>query len=258
MRRPRILITRSPHQASALAEEVRELGAEPVFLPTIELAEPSSFGPLDKAIAGLSGFDWLIFTSANAVEVFAARGGVPREGLRVAAIGPATAGALEVAGFRVDLMPSSAVAESLVDGLQAVSNVRDTRFLLVRAEVGRELLPETLRAAGAEVTVVAAYRTVIPAGSVEAVRELFGERGRWPDAITFTSSSTAMNLLSLLEVAGLDLPDRILRVSIGPITSQTLRDAGYPPHAEAKQTSVHALGLAAVEALAENGGASVS
>jgi uroporphyrinogen-III synthase len=254
MRRPRVLITRAPHQASALADELRGLGAEPVFLPTIELAEPTSFGPLNEAVAGLSGFDWLIFTSANAVEVFVGRGGRIGDGQRVAAIGPATAEALEAAGFRVDLMPAVAIAESLVEALQPFLNQEDgrpARFLIVRAEEGREMLPEALREAGAEVTVVAAYRVVIPEGSVDGMRELFGSRGNWPDAITFTSSSTATNLLELLEVAGLELPDEVIRVSIGPVTSQTLRDAGYPPHAEAKAATIHALAIATVEALAE-------
>ena len=253
MGRPRVLITRAAHQASALADELWTLGAEPVFLPTIELVEPTSFAPLDEAIAGLSGFDWLIFTSANAVEVFVARGGEAWEGLKVAAIGAATAGALEVAGFRVGLMPGVATAEGLVEALQGASNVRDERFLLVRAEVGREVLPEALREGGAEVTVVAAYRTVVPEDSVVGVRNLFGNRTDWPDAITFASSSTATNLIVLLEVAGLRLPEGVLRVSIGPITSQTLRDAGYPPHAEAREASVHALAESVIEALAENG-----
>jgi len=250
MVRPRVLITRAAHQASALADELRLLGFEPVFLPTIELVEPTSFGPLDEAIAGLSGFDWLIFTSANAVEVFVARGGGAREGLRVAAIGSATAGALEVAGFRVDLVPAAATAEALVDGLQAASNVRDRKFLLVRAEVGRDVIPEALRADGAEVSVVAAYRTVVPEESIASAK-LFGKMKGWPDAITFTSSSTATNLLALLEVAGLRLPEHVLRVSIGPITSRTLRDAGYPPHAEASASTVHALAVTALEALEE-------
>ena len=250
MVRPRVLITRAAHQASALADELRLLGFEPVFLPTIELVEPTSFGPLDEAIAGLSGFDWLIFTSANAVEVFVARGGGAREGLRVAAIGSATAGALEVAGFRVDLVPAAATAEALVDGLQAASNVRDRKFLLVRAEVGRDVIPEALRADGAEVSVVAAYRTVVPEESIASAK-LLGTMKGWPDAITFTSSSTATNLLALLEVAGLRLPEHVLRVSIGPITSRTLRDAGYPPHAEASASTVHALAVTALEALEE-------
>jgi uroporphyrinogen-III synthase len=252
-RPPRVLITRAAHQASALADELRKLGAEPVFLPTIELAEPTSFGPLDEAIAGLSGFDWLVFTSANAVEVFVARGGAARVGLKVAAIGAATAGALEVAGFRADLVPATATAEALVEALQGAWNVGDERFLLVRAEVGREMLPEALREAGAEVRVVAAYRTVVPAESLEGVRKLFGETEARPDAITFTSSSTATNLHALLEVAGLELPDEVLRVSIGPVTSQTLLDAGYPPHAEAAVSSVQALASAVVEAVEEKG-----
>ena len=253
MARPRILITRSAHQASALADQLRALWMEPILVPAIELAEPSSFAEMDEAIALLEGFDWVLFTSANAVEVFVKRAGdrlgaVPL----VAAIGPATARAVEAAGLRVDLVPAHAVAESLVEAL--LPYVRQTdgspaRFLLVRAEVAREYLPEKLREVGAEVMVAAAYRTVIPEGSIAAVRELFGSRKMWPDAITFTSSSTATNLLALLEAAGLELPDEILRVSIGPVTSQTLRELKFPPHAEAEVATIPGLVAAVVQML---------
>jgi uroporphyrinogen-III synthase len=253
MLRPRILITRSPHQASALADELVTLGAEPVLVPTIELTEPTSYAALDDALSRLDVFDWVLFTSANAVEAFVKRALKPMGSVRkVGAIGPATARAVEVAGLRVDLMPEQSVAESLVEALQPFlyqEDGRATRFLLVRAEVARELLPDSLREGGAEVTVVPAYRTVIPAGSVAAMRELFGSRERWPAAITFTSSSSATNLLSLLEDAGVGLPEEVLRVSIGPITSRTLRELGYPPHAEAHAPTIYELAAAAIRAL---------
>lgn len=251
---PRVLITRSPHQASSLAEALRLVGAEPVMVPAIELAEPTSFGVLDEAVLRLEVFDWVLFTSANAVEVFAERAG-GRVGAvrRIAAIGAATARAVEAAGLRVDLMPSQAVAESFVEALQPLlyqEDGRATRFLLVRAEVAREYLPEALRESGVEVTIAPAYRNVIPEGSVGAVRELFRLRENWPDAITFTSSSSATNLLALLEVAGLELPAEVLRVSIGPVTSRTLEDAGFPPHAEAETATIPELAKATMRALA--------
>jgi uroporphyrinogen-III synthase len=254
MARPRILITRSPHQASELADQLRSLGAEPVLIPTIELAEPSSFAPLEEALARLDTFHWLIFTSANAVDAFVRRAGSqPVSTQKIAAIGAATARALVAAGLRVDLMPAQAVAESLADALLPQvhqPNGAPTRFLLLRAEVARELLPDTLRGAGAEVTIVPVYRTVVPSDSIRAMSRLFSHREYWPAAITFTSSSTAINLLALLEAAGLRLPQEILRISIGPITSRTLRDLGFPPHVEATEPTTHELAAVTMRTLA--------
>ena len=244
MARPRILITRSPHQASALAEAVRVLGCEPILIPTIEITEPTTFDSLDSAVRQVDTFHWLIFTSANAVEAFQRR----RTGLcnrcRVAAIGPATARALEAVGLRVHLQPTHAVAESLAEGLLPYAlqpNGSATRFLLIRAEEARDVLPDALRAAGADVTIAAAYRTVIPQASLGEIDRLFALPERYPDAVTFTSSSTAINLLCLLEVAKLRLPPEVLRVSIGPVTSRTLRDHQIPPHAEAAAPTIAAL-----------------
>jgi uroporphyrinogen-III synthase len=249
----RILITRASQQASALAEALRVRGLETVVIPAIELAAPRSWCALDAALACLRSYDWLVFTSANAVEAFAERAramGVMLTLPKVAAIGPATARAVATAlGVGVELMPVQAVAESFVEVLKPYALRADgsaTRFLLVRAEVARDVLPEALVEAGAEVTIAAAYRTVIPAGSVAAVRELFRSRESWPDAITFTSSSTVTNLLTLTEAAGVVLPEAVPRISIGPITSQTLREAGIPAHTEAKEASVVGLAEAVV------------
>jgi uroporphyrinogen-III synthase len=172
--------------------------------------------------------------------------------LKIAAIGSATARALEALGLPLNLLPPQAVAESLAD--QLLPHVRQpdgspTRFLLLRAEIARELLPDTLRAAGADVTVAPVYRNLVPSDSIAAVRRLFSVRDLRPAAITFTSSSTATNLLAILEVAGLRLPQEILRISIGPITSQTLRDLNYPPQAEATESTLPSLVAAVVKAL---------
>jgi uroporphyrinogen-III synthase len=247
---PRVLITRSPHQASALAD-------------------PTTFAPLDAALAHLDTFHWLLFTSANAVEAFHRRltstptkpgaPGLASEtwvvlppNLRIAAIGSATARALEAAGLPPDLLPPQAVAESLAAALLSVAAQPDgtpTRFLLLRAETAREHLPDTLRAAGADVTIAPVYRNVVPSGSIAALRQLFSTRENWPAAITFTSSSTATNLLALLEASGLSLPQEIRRISIGPITSQTLRDLNLPPHAEAAEPTLPSLVTEVVKAL---------
>jgi uroporphyrinogen-III synthase len=257
---PRILITRAPHQASALADSVRAHGLEPVLIPTIELAPPTSFCALDAALSCLRSFHWLLFTSANAVEAFANRlkllhPSTPPSSLlsthcRIAAIGPATARAIaEVLGTKPTLTPPQAVAESLAQSLlphalqpdAVTGQAIPTRFLLVRAEQARDHLPDTLRAAGADVTIAPAYRTLIPAHSIDLIRKLFSSTTPTIDAITFTSSSTATNLLGLLEAANLTLPPDIPRISIGPITSQTLRDLNLPPHAEATEPNIPSL-----------------
>jgi uroporphyrinogen-III synthase len=231
--------------------KLSELGLDPVVVPAIEIAPPASFDALDAALAGLSGFDWLIFTSANAVEAMQQRLGsvpslVPGRWPRIAVIGPATARAVEAIGLAADLVPPQAVAESLAEAL-----LRDAvrpggsprRFLLVRAEDARDVLPDELRAAGAQVAIAPAYRTVVAAGSADMIRGLFVDPAALA-AITFTSSSSARNLLALCEAAGVRLPLSALRISIGPITSETLRSLGYPPHAEAVGASVAALAQA--------------
>ena len=259
--KPRVLITRSPRQASELATQLRELGLEPVLVPAIEIGPPWSFEALDGALARISTFHWVVFTSANAVEALQERlaaGGLEIAKVfaagsspRIAAIGPATARALESVGVSVDLVPAQAVAESLTNALLPYVRQLDgtaTRFLLVRAEDAREVLPETLRAAGAEVIIAPAYRTVVANESIEIIRRLFEDPAQLA-AITFTSSSTARNLLALCEAAGVNLPDSALRVSIGPITSETLRSLGYPPHAEAESATVVALAEAVSRAV---------
>jgi uroporphyrinogen-III synthase len=241
----RVLVTRSAHQSSELAEALRAAGFEPVMIPAIEIVEPSSFAELDAAVARLGEFHWLIFTSANAVDVFAGRVGEPwPPALRIAVIGPGTARAVEACGASVDLLPSRAVAESLAASLLPFVRQADgsaTRFLLVRAEQARDALPDALRAAGGAVTIAAAYRNVLPQDSVAAVRKMFSEAVNYPDAVMFTSSSAVTNLLALLEASGRTLPAEIRRVSIGPVTSQTLVEAGFPPDAEAVEATVAAL-----------------
>ena len=231
-----------------MAERLWALGMEPVLLPAIETVAPTSFAALDEALAQLRRFDWLLFTSANAVEAVAARlgqGRSPRPSRpRIAAIGPATSRALEALGWTVDLVPEQAVNESLLAALLPFvrsEHGSPARFLFPRAEEARELLPEGLRDAGAEVTVAAAYRTVLPAASLERVRQMAVDPAQDVDAMTFTSASTVRNVVQLYKAAGVAIPERAVRVSIGPITSQTLREQGLPPHAEAAEATVAAL-----------------
>lgn len=252
---PRVLVTRAAHQSSGLAEHLLGLGLEPVLIPSIEIVPPASFEVLDKAVNEMGSFDWLVVTSVNAVPVLAERLGGWRAGnrVKVAAIGSATAKALQATGIAVDLVPAAAMAESLAEALLPAAygiGGQPSRFLIVRAEVGRDLLPDRLRAAGAEVVVAPAYRTVIPAGSAEQLGQLFSaNRGRGLPAVTFSSGSTVHNVLALCEAAQVSLPPEALRISIGPITSATLRSFGYPPHAEAPTATIESLAATVLEAL---------
>jgi uroporphyrinogen-III synthase len=249
----RILVTRARHQAGQLSEKLRALGAEVVEIPALEIVPPSSYAELDRVLGNLSQYGWLILTSANGVRALAGRMGVLRvlpgafAGLEIAAVGSGTARSLEGLGLEVAVTPAEYVAESLVEALG--DRVRGQRVLLVRAMVARDVIPDALRGRGAVVDVVDAYRTVIPEQSVTEIATIFGPGGRGVDAATFTSSLTVTNLLNLLLAAGVDAPLGMRAVSIGPVTSGTLREFGWEPSAEADPHDLGGLVMAVVRAL---------
>lgn len=248
-----ILVTRARRQAGRLSEVLRERGATVLEIPAIAIEPPRSYAPLDAALRNISEYQWLIVTSVNGAETLRARMdvlGVAAERfayLQIAAVGSATAAALREAGLAVTLTPREYVAESLVEALG--ERVAGQRVLLARATVARDVIPDALRARGAVVDVVDAYRTVIPAESVTAIRTIFGTGGRVPDAATFTSSSTVTNFLALLEAAGVGRSAQMKAVSIGPVTSATLRENGWEPAAEADPHDLSGLVEAVVRAL---------
>ncbi|HTX41310.1 MAG TPA: uroporphyrinogen-III synthase [Acidobacteriaceae bacterium] len=250
-----ILVTRARHQAGKLAEELRARGAAVAEIPAIEIVPAESYEALDRALGNLSQYQWLIVTSANAVEALRGRmetlgiGAGEFAALALAAVGPATARALRELGLEPAVTPAEYVAESLVTALSG--RVRGQRVLLARAAVARDVIPDALRAEGAQVDVVDAYRTAIPDGSVTAIRTLFGAGGRIPDAATFTSSSTVTNFFALLREAGVTAPKTMRAVSIGPITSGTLREQGWEPAAEADPHDLGGLVKAVVAAMGE-------
>lgn len=243
---PRVLVTRAPHQASALGDALADLRLRVASVATITLAPPTDeYETLDRELTRLDEYDWLLFTSANAVAVFAEHledEAVPLS-CGIASIGAATSKALREAGFPVRLQAPTAVAESLARAL--VPHAKGARMLLVRAETGRDVLVEQLTAAGAEVTLAPAYQTVIPQESVERLRRELPT----VDAVTFTSSSSVDNFFALLEAAGLALSPSMVLASIGPVTSATLRDHGRKPTIEAREPSVMSLASAVATAL---------
>jgi uroporphyrinogen-III synthase len=248
----RVLVGRARHQASALSGELRKLGATVLEIPFIEIRKPRSFKPLDSALQNLDGYDWLILTSANGVEALWQRLSKLRltkrnlKHLRIAAIGPATKKAIEQQGGKVDIVPKEYVAESVVRSLRR--RVQGKRVLLVRARVARDVIPRELRRAGARVHVVEAYETVIPQSSATHLRSALGNSRLRPHVVTFTSSSTVRNFVTLLGARRAKL-DGIRLASIGPVTSSTLRELGLRVDIEAKEFSIPGLVAAVVLAM---------
>ncbi len=245
----RVLVTRALQQAGKFSSEMRALGAITVEVPVIEIVGPESYAALDDAIRNLDRYDWLILTSSNAIQQVCERGSrfgldaAKAEGLKIAAVGKATAETARRYGFHVSVVPDSYFAESLVESLRG--EVAGERVLLARAAVARDVIPDALRAAGAVVDVVEAYRNVMPATAPEQLRLAVTEG---LDAATFTSSSSVTHLAEAARVAGIAWPlAAVPAISIGPITSQTLCDLGWPAAAEANPSDIPGLISAVVE-----------
>jgi uroporphyrinogen-III synthase len=244
----RILTTRASKQSGGLAAPLREMGAEVIEIPTIEIKPPSSFKALDAALKNIAKYDWLILTSVNGVEALFARLKKLRIApeklahLQVAAIGPATQREIENGGLEVAVTPDRYVAEAVVEALKG--ETAGKRVLLVRAKIARDVLPNELRKTGARVDVAEAYETLVPKGSKAKLNRLFSNDTSRPDIVTFTSSSTATNFLSLLEKDHWHGLREIWLASIGPVTSDTLRQAGFRPNIEALEYTMEGLALA--------------
>ncbi|HSQ21235.1 MAG TPA: uroporphyrinogen-III synthase [Coriobacteriia bacterium] len=241
----RVVVTRAAAQARPLVSLLEAAGAEVLVFPAIEIVDPDDFGPADDAIRRLDVYSWAVFTSANAVERFFTRMAcVDKDaralhGLRVAAVGPATAEALGAQGIRPDFVPDEYVGEGLLEGLCIRGVGEGTRVLIPRALEAREVLPEELVARGARVDVVPVYRTVPGAGDPEVLARLAAGEA---DAVTFTSSSTVREFARL--TAGIDLGGVVV-ACIGPVTAATARELGMDVAVEPSEYTVPAL----VEAL---------
>ena len=245
----RILVTRSREQASDLVEQLEDLGAACLEGATIALAEPpgpEGWQPLDRALAEVADYHWLLFTSPNAVRFFfkrlSALGLDSRslKGPRIAVVGSATAEALLAHGIRADLLPDQFTAEGLAAGLLA-QGVAGQRILLPRALKARDLLPESLVQAGAQVDIVPVYHNIRPPMSEEIRRAI---QRRELDLITFTSSSTVSNFIELLGVKGEELAQLLAGIkiaAIGPITAATAVEAGLKVDIQPEKHTIPAL-----------------
>lgn len=232
----RVVITRAREQASTLAATLRQLGAEVLELPTIQIQRAADYGPLDRAISNLRDYDWLIFTSVNGVRYFLERLDASGSDLRalrgrICAIGPATRAALENLHLKVDVTAERYVAEGLLESL-AKYDLTGARVLLARAAVARDVIPLELARRGALIDVVEAYRTSAPEALHQRATEILAHKPHW---LAFTSSSTAQNLVDAVGAAALE---GIRIASIGPVTSATLRQCGVAVTVEAAEFTI--------------------
>jgi uroporphyrinogen III methyltransferase/synthase len=241
----RILVTRSREQAGVLSEALETLGAEPLEFPVIRVAEPEDFGPLDRSIEELGWYRWVIFTSVNGVYSFFKRLRHHNRDVRLlhrarlCAIGPKTKEALEAYGLIVDYVPEEFRAEEILKVLQGKVRPGD-RVLLPRADIARKILPEALKELGAVVEEVTAYRTVSGEGQGGRIAEML--KNGEINVITFTSSSTVRNLVSMLGGAGIkDLLEGVTVACIGPVTADTAKELGIKPDLVAEEYTIEGL-----------------
>ena len=253
-----VVVTRPRHQADSLAGPLEALGAAVLLVPTIRIVPRPLDDEIRSVVAALDGYDLVVFTSVNGVDVFfqyldeLGIGRVALTGATVAAIGPATASALEVRGVSCDVVPDDYVAEGLLEALERRAVAPSgARVLIPRARKARAILPDTLRQKGAVVDVLPVYDTV--AARSLGVRPEQIERA---DYITFTSSSTVRQFAALMEPSarGRSLASRLSSArlcSIGPVTNETLRGLGLPVAVQASEFTT--AGLAAAIAAAACG-----
>ena len=223
----RILVTRPEDQAIELVDLLWSLGAEPIEAPMIRIEPPEDYGPLDEACELAGTFDWIVFTSANGVDAFLqrlCRG--PRDvrelkGVRLCAIGPATAERLARYGLKVDLVPQEHRGEAVVEALRNTEDLSRCRILLPRADLARDVLPSKLQRAGAEVVDITAYRTVLASADKDTAPDIYRMLLEQEiDIVTFTSASTVRNFVTLLGAdPAADLLNTTVVASIGPVTA---------------------------------------
>ena len=245
----KVLITRPRNQANSFAEALANAGFEPIFFPVIEIRPFEENVALDRAIAKLGCYDWVVFTSVNGVNAFFERMKFTAEhaettgkeeknsvnsafsAVKTAAIGPKTARSLGARGLTPDFVPEEYVAEAILPGL---GDLRGRWVLLPRAEIARKALPDAIVAAGGVAHEIAVYQTV-PA---EIDRDGLAALKSGLDVVTFTSPSTVENFVEIVRREGLnplDLPGNPKTVCIGPITQKAAEEAGFTNVVVAKE-----------------------
>jgi uroporphyrinogen III methyltransferase/synthase len=227
----RILVTREHSEGFEMLEE---LGAEVIVFPTIRVVPPDSWNELDDALSRIDTYDWIVFTSSNAVKFFFERFlALDRDirdlhGIKVCAIGVKTASEVRNLGLNVDLIPESSRAEGLINAFGGTENVGNLRILLPRAAVARELFPEKVRELGGTIDVPTAYRTVKPESHAKMLQRFLKE-GRITIA-TFTSGSTFQNFREILGKESEDLLRDVIIAALGPVTARIIEKSGHSVH----------------------------
>ncbi len=248
----RVVITRSRDQASVFAEMLIDRGATTIEFPTIDVVPPASWAELDSAIQTIESYQWIIFTSANAVKYFMDRlRGLGKDlrilkGVNICTVGPKTAELLMQYGLKADLIPAEFKAEGVVAALLGGLNVKGLKILVPRAKAAREIIPDKLREQGASVTVATAYENVRPTADVDRIKKLFAENKI--SALTFTSSSTVHNFVEILgQKEYKTFLQGVTVACIGPVTAKTAKEYGMKIDVMPKEYTIPALVDAMVE-----------
>ena len=245
----RIVVTRTRKQAGGLSRRLRALGADVIEIPTIRIEPPTELREFAELVKDAHTYEWIIFTSPNGVDAFFEwfyrlfQDARAIGGARIAAVGPATAARVREFHLAVDVQPETAVAEALVEALQAQGSVENVNMLLVRPEATREVIATKLIELGAILDEAIAYRTVPETGDdAQPERRAALERlkNEGADMVTFASSSAAENFLALK----VPLPKGARVASLGPVTSQTLRAAGLKVDVESPSAGLDAFAQA--------------
>jgi uroporphyrinogen III methyltransferase/synthase len=251
----RVLITRPREQADALIDIVESLGAEAIEAPMIRIAPPEDYGLLDEACGHVERFQWIVFASANAADVFIKRLiESPRDlralkGVKLCAVGPSTAERLAERGLKVDLVPAEYRADAVVGAMAQEGSLEGMNVLLPRSDIGREVIADELRKRGANVTEVVAYRTVVADLERGGEPDVYGMLlERRIDVVTFTSASAVRNFVKVLGAEpAADLLRTTIVASIGPVTAEAATQCGIETTIMPEQYTIQALADAIVE-----------
>lgn len=238
----KVLITRPRAQADDFAEKLQVAGFKPVYFPVIEIQSVENNVALERALSKINCYEWIVFTSVNAVDIFFALTPTPLpkgegRGVRVAAIGPKTANALRKHNIEPDIIPDEYVGEAIMAGL---GDLFGKWVLLPRAEIARQELPEAISKAGGIPHEIVVYRTLPAEVDTNGLNTLRSG----VDVVTFTSASTVENFIALTRQCKLDpfnLPNDPLIACIGPVTEQAAKEAGFQNIITAKEYTTDGL-----------------
>ena len=247
-----IIVTRSRDQASVFSDQLIELGANVLEYPTINITDPDDFGPLDRELENLGSTDWLIFTSVNGVDAFFNRifelGRDVRDlkGVKICSIGPSTTERIKGFHVSIDCQPPKYVAESVVEALKKVEEIKGKRFLMPRTDIARSYIPQELEKLGAEVSDIVAYKTVLATDGDNIVLDKLKDGE--VDIVTFTSASTVKNFVKIIGEDNLSaFKNNVQFASIGPITNESAEEMDIDISIKAEEYTIPGLVQAIVE-----------